>query len=1214
MQETTELAAAADATPVGLAAFGRARAILIGTGTHLSNSGLPDVPAVADTLADLKAALVECCGLAEDAVQILADPVNAQAMGEAIAETADAAHGLLLVYYVGHGLLSPDGGLHLAACQSEGFRADQRVSRVAVTALPYAHLRNLVLESEAHSRVVILDCCFSGRALAGLANPSDEVASLTQVAGGLVLTSAGREEIAFAPTGARHTAFTGALLRLLNDGDPHGPQWLTLQQAYRHLATALPAAGFPRPRLRADGHIGELILAANPAYRPPTAVARSAPRTTEVSRPGVCPYPGLASFGEADQAWFRGRQALVTRLMARLGERIDDPCPVVITGASGSGKSSLLRAGLLPALTRGELGVAGSSSWPRLVFTPTADPVDRLAEHLVPLLSVAQPAVSAPPRRMAALLRRDPAQVGRILREALPGTAAASSRAILVVDQFEELFTLCEDESDRRSFIHALTTLASGSEAGPTVLVLLGVRADFFGPCTTYPDLAPALERAVVVAAMTAAQSREAIEHPAQAVGLRVEPGLVELLLADLGADRDSVDNVDGAYEPGRLPLLAHALRETWRNRSDDTLTVAAYQGTGGIRVALATTADRVLSRFDQNGHEVARQLLLRLVHIGEGSDDTRRRVTRVELLAGTSDPFVAATVLDAFAGARLISMDTDSVEITHEALLRSWPTIRAWIDNDRAGLLVQQQLIEAAHDWLRHDRDTSTLYTGTRLTLAVEWATPQRRASLPQVAVEFLTLSLAQEDQRRQEQIAEQAAVRRRGHRNRVLAGVLAVLLAGSLAGGGFALLQWQRANAEQRRAQAAERFAVSQQRFAIARGLTSKAESLRTSDKTTAIRLGLAAMTISADPAARKSLELTLAGARSTGPALPSPDDSYVTAVTFSPHQHVLATANEDGTAVLRDVSDRRKPQRIATLGSSSDQVEAQLESIAFSPNGRTLATAGLDKTVRLWDLSNPRKPQRTAILTGHSDYVYEVAFSSDGRTLATAGLDHKARLWDVGNSRDPRPVAVLADTARVAFSPDRRTLVTTGFDLTALWDVSNRRKPQRITSLTEPAFSNALAFNPDGTLLATAGADHTARLWDLSNRAKPQLTAALTGHNDEVNSVAFSPDGRALATGGADNTIRLWDVSNPRKPQNADVFTNTTANSAVTGMAFSPDGHTFASASIDSIRLWDVSPISDVAVNSAGEACRVAGGLTPDEWSRNVAGLDYQPTCPG
>lgn len=1099
-------------------AFPAARVLLMGTGSHVPGSGLPEVPAVAGSLAAVRAVLVERSGVAEAAVRVVLDPATAQVMGEAVAEAADGAGDLLLVYYVGHGLVSPDGALHLAACQTEGFRLGRRVSRVEVTGLPYAHLRNLVRESEARSRVVILDCCFSGRALDGLADAGDEVANLTQVTGGYVLTSAGGEEVAFAPAGQPYTAFTGALVRLLRDGDPHAPQWLTLHHAYRHLAAALPAAGFARPRQRSDGRVGELVLAMNPGYRPRTPQPDPVVPVVDPALIGVCPYKGLAAYEEHDEAWFHGRQKLVSRLVERLADRLDDPRVLVVTGASGSGKSSLVRAGLLPALSRGALGVPGSSSWPRSVTVPTADPT---------------------------------AMLTGVLDRLTPAGADDLQRAVLIVDQFEEVFTLCEDEAQRRTFIQTLTTVAGET----TTLVVLVVRADFYGRCTTYPELGTALEgQQIVVPAMTAPQTRQAVEEPGRSVGLTVEPGLVDLLLADLGV-REAREPTDGAgaYEPGRLPLLSHALRETWRHREADTLTVAAYRRTGGIRGALAATAEQVLGRFDAAGQEIARRLLLGLVRIGDSADDTRRRMRRDELLAQTGQPTVAEAVLDAFAGddARLVTRNDTTVEITHDALLHAWPRLREWIDNDRAGLLVQQDLLDAARQWRTNGHDPSLLYTGTRLAVVREWAAASgRQADLSADAVAFLHTSTRQ--------------TRRRTRRARSLATVLVVLLLGMTAAGVTAAAQQQRADASRV-------VADAQHRSATSRSLTIQAELLRTAQPMTAMRLGIAAMTISPDPQSRASLVTTIAGHRYLG-SLPD-EDGFASTMASSADGRTLATVGDD-TVILWDIAQHGTSGRVGTV---PDQTAAT--SMAFSPDGLVLAIAQADEdsTTQLWNVTDRAAPVRLATINGPardqdqdgdqgpSDATHTVAFSPDGRTLAGA-FGSVTYVWDVTNPAAPRRSAALTHDSPetvVAFSPNG-TLLAVGAEL---WNVTSRASLRRVGVLPETDEVVALSFSPDSTTLAV-GERASVHLWDVTRPSGPTELTTFTAHLEFVNAVAFSPNARMIATGGTDNTAALWDLS-ILPPRRVAVLSH---SAWVTGVAFSPDGKSVATMSDgDPVRFW-------------------------------------------
>jgi hypothetical protein len=314
--------------------------VLIGTGTHAAESGLPDVPVVGTTLVDLEQVLVSRCGMLDSNVRVLTDPHSPLEVGRVLAESARQAEDVLLVCYVGHGLVSPGGELYLATKSTE-----RQPELLAYTALAYTAVRTSLLQSPARSIVVILDCCFSGRAVGVLGALDSAVAvDLAQVNGGYVLTSAAGEELALAPPGAKHTAFTGELIGLLARGDPAGPPLLTLRHAYQYLTRVLPARGFPKPHRRASERIEDLVLAPNPAYHPP----EDAPPEQDVAGPAgdVCPYPGLAAFRAEDARWFFGRERVTTELVGRVAARLEQARPLVLVGASGSGKSSLLRAGL----------------------------------------------------------------------------------------------------------------------------------------------------------------------------------------------------------------------------------------------------------------------------------------------------------------------------------------------------------------------------------------------------------------------------------------------------------------------------------------------------------------------------------------------------------------------------------------------------------------------------------------------------------------------------------------------------------------------------------------------------------------------------------------------------------------------------------------------------------------------------------------------------
>ncbi|MGH4001332.1 MAG: hypothetical protein ACRDTJ_28175, partial [Pseudonocardiaceae bacterium] len=312
----------------------------------------------------------------------------------------------------------------------------------------------------------------------------------------------------------------------------------------------------------------------------------------------------------------------------------------------------------------------------------------------------------------------------------------------------EELFTLCADDQQRRTFIELLAQLASPrsgthADAHPVGLVVVGVRADFYAACANYSHLRTALQdNPLVVGPMSDTELREAIFCPARDVGLGIEPGLVELLLRDLG---DTTGELTG-YAVGRLPLLAHALRATWQQRHGHTLTVDGYRSTGGIGRAVATTAEGVFTGLDSAGQHLARTLFLRLIKIGDSSEDTRRRVTRTDLLLGL-DPGSVGPVVDAFTQGRLLTQEQDTVEITHEALVRAWPRLRQWIDTDRTGNLIRQELDAAADAWDRDRHDTAALYRGNRLDAALTWAaSTSHEGDLSPAASTFLTASIRQE------------------------------------------------------------------------------------------------------------------------------------------------------------------------------------------------------------------------------------------------------------------------------------------------------------------------------------------------------------------------------------------------------------------------------------------------------------------------------------
>jgi WD40 repeat protein len=1166
-----------------------ARVLLIGTGQHAEGSGLDSLPTVERSVRDMGDALIERCGLGWDRLRIVLDAVTPTEIGLALAEEAERATSLLMIYYVGHGLVGLGGELYLATRAT-----DARPGWLAHTALAYNAVRNSLLESPATSLIVVLDCCYSGRAVGVLGSSQSEAANLAQVYGAFVLTSAASNELALAPEGAAYTKFTGEFLNLLLNGDSRGPEQLTLHDIYTHLARALPASGGPLPRYVSSGRADNLVLASNPAYR-----GRDRRRTGPAG-PDVCPYPGLAAFEPHQAKWFFGRERLTAELAARLTGRLAEGTPLVVVAPSGAGKSSLLRAGLVPAVADGALAAPGSHNWPRLMMTPGARPFAALAAQLAPLLS-------ADPAAIADSLAREPARSAGLFREVLGSLAVdgepAGARVILIVDQLEELFTLCTDESERRAFIDLLGVLASGTAgADPAGLLVLGLRADFYGRCAAFPQLRDAVQRdQVLVGPMSAAELREAIERPAQEVGLDLEPGLAELLLRDIGAsdgragrDGDLAGTVPGAYEPGRLPLIAYALQATWEQRTDHTLTVAGYQETGGIQHAIATAADRTFDALPEESQAAARSLFLRLVKIGDGTQDTRRSVSEAELLQHGRSRGAGEQVLAAFVGARLLTSNEHGIEISHEALLQAWPRLAQWISTDRAGNLLGQEVEDAAAAWERSGHDSSDLLRGGRLEAATGWAAGHSG----QGDVSPITRDFLRESKRQQN---------RSSHLRRAAVAVLAVLALVAAGTAWFAL--GQRNSAE-----ASSRVAVLNQ-------ITAEADQVSSTDQSLAAELNVLAYRMK--PSAATYTRLISAENTPLATVLPIPSGS-IDSVAFSPNGNILAAGTSSG-ARLWNVSNRTHPRPLG-----APLAGGMAASVAFSPNGSTLAV-GTDSGTRLWNLSSPAHPRLLGAPLAAR--VSSVAFSPNGGILAV-GTDSGVQLWNVSNPAQPQPLGAPLTAegitnprltggpvptptdavATVAFSANGSTLGDAIGSSIQLWNMSDPAQPRLFGTPLGPlpygdghaSLIYSLAFSRSG-ILAAGAADHHVHLWDVANPAQPVSYGSVVNDTDSVTSVAFSPDGDILATGSDDDTASLWNVTA------ADdawlLYSALTGHTqAILAVAMSPDGHTLATAGADhTIRLWTLpntvltGHLNYVSALAVSRARGIAASGSPDDTLR-------------
>jgi WD40 repeat protein/transcriptional regulator with XRE-family HTH domain len=881
------------------------------------------------------------------------------------------------------------------------------------------------------------------------------------------------------------------------------------------------------------------------------AVEESADDGSRDDAGALAPYRGLARFETGDSDLFFGREQLTADLVDLLGRRRF----AAVFGPSGSGKSSLLRAGLIPVLRRAQ------EPGPRPAAIRILTPGERPARSHAPLLTPAIP--------------RD-------------GDTAADT--FLIVDQFEEVFTLCHDAAERARFIDLLLT---ARQPESRLRVLLAVRGDFYGRCAEHRELAEALRDAnLLTGAMSRTELRDAVVKPATAAGLTVERALTTRLVEEI------------ADAPGGLPLLSHALLETWRRRRGKTLTMAGYEAAGCLDGAIAKTAEEVYGRFTDDQAAAARRVLLRMVAPGDGTPDTRRPVERAEL-GGTG------RVVEALAGARLLTLDGDTVEIAHEALLTAWPRLRGWIEEDRERLRVHRDLTEAAHAWQELGREEGALYRGSRLAAAQEHFGGAPREDLTDLERAYLDAGRDHEHKGRR--------------RSRLVLTAVTAALCLALVAAGLAVGQW--------------RSAVAAQHLAQSRQLAAQSGALLDSDPDLAALLAVHAYrtsptreaTAALYAAAALPLRKRLAGGAEPVDSLAlSPDGHTVAAnsrdgkvriwslpggrlrhtftgydsgevAAFSPDGGTLAVAfarGADGMIGLLDPVTGRKLRTITVPDGS-------VRGIAFSPDGRTVAAASVT-TVRVWDVATGRKRRG---FTGHP-YPEAVAFGPDGRTVAAAGLDGLVRVWDVATGRTRTVGGGRIDGRAVAFSPDGRTYAV----VRAGGSVQLREVATGIVRHTlkdVPVGMNGLAFAPDGRTIAVPSPGDTVRLWDTaSGAARATMTAG--HHGRGTMKVALGADGRTLVTSSnGDPDVRVHrlpaDLPQTTLPGSADT--------SIDDMVFSPDGHAVATVrqgpvGRGEVQLWDART-GDREASLALDRDSAPGRKQPTFPVSRLAAVGFDPT---
>ena len=909
------------------------------------------------------------------------------------------------------------------------------------------------------------------------------------------------------------------------------------------------------------------------------------------------PYRGLKPFEVTDAEWFFGRERVARRLVERVtalaGDDRSDPETglLVVTGPSGSGKSSLLRAGL------------ASVYWTAaMVTTPGVEPIAQLA------------------MRLADRSGRPPADISNCLLGvgSLPGWIDEVLPSLLIIDQTEELFTPAVSDAECVAFIAALHRIAAPRPGALRTVVVLGLRSDFYRQASEQPGLVSALqERQIVLGPMTEEELRSAIVEPARRAGVAVDDDLAELLLRDIAASGGR----RSAHDPGALPLLSHALMEAWRFAQRGRLSRADYLRTGGIEHAAQQTAEELYKSLSSAEQALARRIFLRLVHVDDAQPLTRRRVSSAELLELSGQQTQIDQILEYFTASRLLTRDSAGVELSHESLIAAWPRLAGWIEQDLASLGRLRQLTAHAEQWDLDGRNDDELLRGGRLEECQRWldTDPRWEADLNRIERDYLAASALNEQRRL---VASRRGIRRT---RRLLAAVSALAVVSFLLTG-YAF----RARSV---SAAAEHEAQHQRDLAQSRQLAVEAQQLESTDPALASQLALAAYRVSPTVEARSSLLDSV--------AVPSPTrligEPGPTMIAVSADGRTIALTNAvTGSIQLFGVGRAGVLQRSGLVPGTGKP--NQLFALAFAPRSPVLAVGGQDSVVRLWDVRDPGRPHLLGRpLSGIHDAVESVAFSADGRLLAIGGGGTTVWIWDVrdpASSRRLHSLTKLPGPVQSLAFAGSSAILALGYasGLVQRWNLGAPGHPVRLPKLPGPGELTAvqsIAFSPDALLMAVGGKSGTVRIWRNPTATHPvPVEVAIPKADDWINAIRFSPDGRELAIANSDNSLTIWSVAGWQRDRTLP------HPGPVSDLAYLPDGSGILSASADgSGHLWRLpgttltgahSNVFAVSYSSAGVLAvgtSVAAGAaqlwTPDQSNSPAtvalpAGLDADGTA--